>query len=149
MKCKKALLICVAVMALAIGMMPTYAQGYYDWDSTVCRYSFLTSGSQTKYELEEWSFFDIAAGGITYTPSLPADKVVKLQAAAHGISSSGSATKLGDKVDVTVKDDPYKMTSLPVYNMKNVQKFNEIKARIYNAYGSSYNMASYGSVYCV
>lgn len=148
MKSKKALLICVAVMALVIGMMPTYAQGYYDWESSVCRYSFLTSGYETKFEEERWNTLTIGAGSITYTPALPSGRSIILKAALHGMDNDGDYVQLGSQVIVPVVKDTTEMVSFNVYDKVDVDDYNRLKARIYNAYGSSYNMASYGSVFC-
>lgn len=148
MKSKKALLICVATIALVIGIMPTYAQGYYDWDSTVCRYSFLTSGYETKLPGEYWCTLTIGAGNITYTPALSSGKSNVLKAALFGVPDNGNPIQLGGKVTVPVIDDTRDMVFFEVYDNVDVDDYNKLKARIYNAYGSSYNMASYGSVFC-
>lgn len=144
MKIKKILIYClIVVLSISTGITSSYAQGYTDYNATKCRNYFTTSGFQTKFDDESWHYFSVCAN-ITYSPALPSGARVYQKTCIIGNSSVVLGPK--EDVDTTPSNAGFPlMVDLCVYDSDVADNYNVLRCRIFNPYGSSYNMKTYGS----
>lgn len=136
----------IAVVAVLIFAFATSAFAIakeFDFSATQCYSGFTTSGFQSRASDEDWQGTYIQPRSISFSPSLPSGKSVKLQACLIG----GSSVVLGPKVDATTEAGiSYPgFHSLPSYNAETTNSYITLRARIYNPYGSPYNMICSGT----
>lgn len=144
---KKRALLLVFVLAMCLTTSVALAE-YYDYEATICRNYFTTGGYVQKEDYMTWDCIMIVAAenGIRFTPSLPAGRAIYQQACAIG----GSSVVLGPKTNIYpgFTGPSYGgMYGLTITNLSYANTFDIMRARIYNPYGSSYNMETSGSIW--
>lgn len=143
---KKRILCCIFAAILLVMAVPAFAYAPnppFGWKSTVCRRFFTVNERAWKETYETWSGFSIKPTYIQYSPSLNG-KEVYLKARLAGINADGSATMLSNFVYLSVPDNDEEWGGLEPLDWDTVNQYATTTARIFNAYGESYNMESNG-----